>query len=157
MRRQGRLRALLLVSVVAGLAGTAAACEPCAETLDLRQTASRADLVVIARSPRDPVKGSQRDPGPGQYEVGVERVVKGTFTAKKISVLGWQGMCSYGITDWTAGRQLLFLVRPPKGETRWHTVNYGCAVKALKLKGENVIIEDKAAPLGGFLKDLGLR
>lgn len=112
---------------------------------------------MIARSPRDPVKGSQRDPGPGQYEVGVERVLKGAHTAKKISVLGWQGMCSYGITDWTVGRQVLFLARPPKGEARWHAVNDGCAVKALELKGERVVVGDKSAPLAGVLKDLGLR
>jgi hypothetical protein len=130
---------------------TMASCRPAVD-----RTPDPGDNPVIARSPRNPVKGGP-DSGPGQYEVGVERVVKGALTAKKISVLGWQGMCSYGITDWTARRQVLFLARPPKGETRWHTVNYGCAVKAFELKGENVLIEDKAAPLGGFLKNLGLR
>lgn len=153
-----RLGGRLLPALALAMAGArlAASCEPCVKTLDLGQTAARADLIVVGISPKNPVKGSSRRPGPGQYEVRIERVLKGKLAEKKISVVGWQGMCSYGITDWSAKRQVLFLVRPPAGETRWHAVDDGCAVKALEMKGETVLVEKKEVPIGDFLKEIVL-
>jgi hypothetical protein len=149
--RGARIRLAAAAAALVGLLGAAAvrACEPCAELLDLDETAQQADLVVIGEQVNS---GPSTGSGPDWIVVRVDEVLKGDPPGERIRVNGWDGMCPYGIVV-EPGIYVMFLA--DEGEM-YAAVNYGCAVKTLPVTGENVEVDEQSMPLDELAATLDL-
>jgi hypothetical protein len=116
-----------LRAIVAWLAAAhgAAACEPCAQVLDVDASLARASLVVAGRR-SDWTAAEQaawaRQQGPDTIAVRVERVLKGA-AGPEIAVNSWNGMCPYGIVVDGERYVMILAGAPPE----YDSVDSGCA------------------------------
>lgn len=132
------------------LNNAALACEPCPEMLDIRQTAEKADIILLAHrpgyTPAEDTKIRQMQ-GPETIELQVLDVLKGDYKDPKITVQSWSGMCQYGIylKDETA---VVFLSHRETEQTlplgikltrhEYDSVNMGCSVHSLPLVNDHI-------------------
>lgn len=125
------------------------ACEPCAEILGLEETAAQADLIIIgqkiAEGPHTGVGG------PDWIMVKVIEILKGQVENEQIQVNSWDGMCAYGIVVDDNEAYVMFL---EKGSDQYDTVEFGCAVTTLPIKGEGVELEGQVVPIDDLMAKL---
>lgn len=128
----------------------ALACEPCAEEWGLSKTAQHADAIIIGKrvTPKTPEEDTYTS-GPAAVEITVESVLKGQLQDKTIQATAWSGMCTYGIVTPPQEAYVMFLKKAEKGNI-YNSVNYGCAVKVLELKNDQVILEGKPLDIEQF-------
>lgn len=134
--------------------GRAIACGRCPDQLDLRATARRAGLVVVARRIGDELPerpGAERWEGYAPFEV--QRVIKGWPVGNRIDVIVRAGMCDEGIDVERGQSALLFLER--SGD-HYITVWGECAVRSLPIVNGKVVLSDLDLPAQVLGEQLGL-
>lgn len=147
-----RTVALGIILVAILLQSKAQACSPCGDDLDLRATAIRAGLVVVAhRIGEDfsPASGDEQWVTFATFEV--QKVLKGSPIGQQIDVaMHW--MCGMG-PDVERGRSaVLFLERR---KDRYYTVRDGCAVRSLPIVDGKAVLSDLALPIDVLATNLG--
>lgn len=148
------MRKLVLGTVLAGalLQSKAEACSPCEDNLDLRATAIRAGLVVVAHRVGEdfsPLSGDERWVTFAPFEV--QKVLKGSPIAQQIDVaMSW--MCGMG-PDVERGRSsVLFLERYGN---RYYSVRDGCSVRSLPIVDGKAVLTDISLPVDVLATNLG--
>lgn len=135
----------------------ARACSPCDDPLDLRTTARRADVVVVAQKIGEdfqPLVGGLYG-GDTYASFQVREVLKGS-PPTRIDVAKNYGMCTAGI-DLERGDTALLFLDFNKDTGRYITVRGGCAVRSLPVVGGDVVLSDVTLPTGILAERLGLR
>ncbi|MGD8821561.1 MAG: hypothetical protein PVG63_00535 [Anaerolineales bacterium] len=149
MKRNLLLAAMFIFGLLM-LTDAARACEPCVEILDLEQTTTAADVIVIGRLVRE---GPSTGFGPDWLEIEILEVWKGELEQARIQVNSWDGMCAYGVILFDHEPHLIFLEK--QGDI-YDTVENGCAVRSILIEGNQIITDDGPVPLDEFADSLGL-
>lgn len=128
---------------------SARACEPCFEILNLEDTTAAADLIVVGRLVRE---GPSTGTGPDWIEIAVLEVWKGEAPQTVLRVNSWDGMCAYGIILLNRDSYLIFL--EAEGES-YDAVNYGCAVRSMPVRNDEIEYEEGLYSLDAFAELMG--
>lgn len=141
-------KTLILLGTAAVLFSSvkAQACEPCSKILNLSETSSLADLVIVGKSLTKNVPPAQEPGGPDEIEVWIIRVIAGKEERRTITVNSWDAMCPYGIVvDSTPHVMLL-----KRDKEKYDSVNWGCAEKSYKIEKETVSVDGKEMSIDAF-------
>lgn len=128
------MRKSILLALSAGLLSEPVlACEPCAQSLTLQQTADQAGLIIMGTR-TTPVQPNEKmgEGGPEYIMYDVQAVLKGQYGANAIKILGWQSMCDYGVVVEPERPYVIFLTKQA-GSDYYKPLNNGCSVKAMRL------------------------
>jgi hypothetical protein len=150
-------KTLFLIAIIFSIPNPAAyGCEPCAQSLNLRQTIAQSDVIIMGQKIQDgPLNAAGT---PEWIEVSVKEVLKGTVTEDPIKVNSWNGMCPYGIVV-DELPYMMFLVKRESSHEGYlyDAVNSGCAVKTFLVENNNVDVENQPISLENFIKLLELK
>jgi len=135
------------------------ACQPCAKTLNFKETAHQADLIIIGKKV---FEGPWSGPevigyGPDWIEVEVIQILKGETSEKIIKVNSWDAMCTYGVI--LDDNEHVVFLKEKNGQIReddyqYDAVNFGCSVKTYLKKDENVVFSEEEISLENFIQKL---
>jgi len=144
-------RYLFIAFVWLGFMRLAWSCEPCFEVLDLAESILQADLIIIGH--RKDYTSEEKDQwpkqqGPDSVQVLVTKILKGGLDNNLIEVNSWDGMCPYGIVVDDA-QYAMFL---KKREHVYDSVNFGCSVKTLPVRNDEIHIDENLISIENFKK-----
>ena len=123
------------------------ACQPCQSTLNLEQSAAKAELIIVGKR----LDFSPKEVEPQSIRVRALRALKGKAELKEIVVRSWHQMCPYGII---VGNQtyVMFLSRSAEMPGMYEAVEGGCGVKTLLVQNNLVLVEGKKMTLVALRK-----
>jgi hypothetical protein len=131
---------------------TVFACPPCPSTLNLEQSLSKADLVIVGeRIASDGPEGRAQN-----IQVKVLKVLKGKLKGRQVAARSWHGMCPYGIIVGD-GKYLMILKESSEMPGMYDSVDSGCSVSTLSVKSEKVSVDGKRIPLKEFQRRYKLK
>ena len=145
----------IAIGIIIGVAvwqSTARACSPCDENLDLRATAIRAGLVVVAHRVGEdffPTSGNEQWATFATFEV--KRVLKGSPIGNQIDV-AMRFMCGMGPDVERGQSSVLFLERR---QDRYYPVRGGCAIRNLPIVNGKAVLSDITLPVDVLAENLG--
>lgn len=145
------LRYSLSAFICLGFVRMAWSCEPCFEVLDLAESILQADLIIIGHRKDYSAEEKNQWPkqqGPDSVRVFVTKILKGELDKNLIEVNSWDGMCPYGIV--VDGAQYAMLLK--KRDHIYDSVNFGCAVKTLPVRDDEIYIDENPVSLANFKK-----
>ena len=132
---------------------TTLACEPCSSNLNLEQSLNKADLVIVGQKF---INNDVSEERPTTSRIQVLRVLKGRLSDKQIVVRSWYGMCPYGIIidDKT---YLMILSKSKEMPGAYESIDSGCSVKTLPVKGDNVYVDGVTISLAKIKRKFKLK
>ena len=140
--------ALILLLAIPDLA---LACKPCTKKLDWKQTAQKADVIVIGRQLH--AGPDTKNGGPDWIDLKVDDELVGEAISEVVRVNGWDGKCEYGIELSNSEPHIVFLKKTNLARTKAHysSVSKGCGTKAFAIVDDYVVIDRTRMPLSEFI------
>ncbi len=111
------------------------ACTPCQETLNLKQTVEKSDLIIIGQRTEYSLNEKDSYPGPDTIYVKIIDVLKGSTSKYQISVNSWDGFCPYGIVV-DDKQYVMFLQKIDYNY--YDAINSGCSFRTLLVENEMI-------------------
>ncbi len=146
---------MLPLAVVAGLTfmpqSRTWACEPCQKMLTLKETARKADVIIVGERTNYSLKEKSHPGGPETADIHVLQVLKGPELGSMIKTDAWYGMCPYGMAI-DDQRYVMFLTRAKV--LFFKPLNDGCAVKTLPVDNGRVIWNGQRISIADLQKQL---
>jgi hypothetical protein len=133
---------LKIAFTVVLLSAAAFACQPCESTLNLEQSAGKAELIIVGER----LDFSPKEVRPQSIKVRVVNILKGKAERKKIVVRSWYQICPYGIIV-DDQRFVMFLSKSVEMPGMYEAVDGGCGVKTLSVQNKEVVVEGKRMSL----------
>jgi hypothetical protein len=128
------------------LSAAAFACRPCESTLNLEQSAGKAELIIVGER----LDFSPKEVRPQSIKVRVVSTLKGEAGRKKIVVRSWyRRVCPYGIVV-DDRRYVMFLAKSVEMPGKYEAVEEGCGVKTLSVRNNEVLVDEKRMSLAEF-------